>query len=275
MLTLYVCPKRRPRYQPTVDQLTIWFNSTLGGALLTAPETKVNFTKHHTSTPLSFTPGMGVIQLFNQDAKDALLPVELTFESLELCFTSSPTLLPPEMKERTQCCPQCGDEVSEDALRLALTKLEFVPFERSTIFCQSCQDDISIKRLEFEPPSSFATFWIRLDEVGSSRLNPVLLRDWGQKLGCPLDLLIDQKENDFQEITLARQESDIWRDFDQNHPSPEINADLFGVQPRQSYRESRYQRRQQERKQRGKRKMRSSSAHSRHSTRKKWQEFDE
>ena len=249
MLTLYVCPKRQPRYLPSRDQLRSWFASAVVGGLIHAPELEIDLTQPLTSTPMTFAPGLGVIQLFNQDARDALLPAELTFESLELCLTTSPTLLPPEMIERSQFCPQCGDEISDDALSLALAKLEFVSFERSAVFCQSCQDELSIKSLEFDPNSVFANFWIRLDEVGSSRLNPVLLKDWEHKLGCTLTLLIDQKESDLQEIASARQESEVWRNFEQDHPHfGGVTDDLFGADSRQSHRESRYQRRRQNKK---------------------------
>ena len=245
MLNVYVCPKRQPRYQPSADQLNLWLREAVIGGLLTAPEHGADASPSPWPSSSVFSPGLGVIQLFNQDAREALLPAELTFESLEVCLPTYATLLPPELDERTQCCPQCGDDVSDDTLNMALNKLEFISLERSAVFCWSCQDEIPMRSIEFDPPSSFAAFWIRLDEVGSSRLNPVLLRDWGHKLGCALEVLAEQRESSLEEIVSARQESEAWIEFERDyaHSSAEPSGlpDDLG---RHSYRHSRYQRRQ-------------------------------
>jgi len=240
MLTLYLCPKRRPQYQPSVEQVHEWLTSAIQGQLLMVSESQLDV------PPTSFTPGLGVAQLFNNDARDALLPAELTFETLELCRASTPALLPPEMTEREQYCPQCGDEVTTEALNVALNKLEFISLERSTIFCLSCQDELTIKTLEFEPLSAFATFWIRLDEVGSSRLNPALWRDWETRLGCSLELLLDQRETDLEEISSARRESEFWRNLESDNDVFAVGEiDALDTYERNSYRRLRHQRRTQ------------------------------
>ena len=245
MLNVYICPKRQPRYQPSTDRLSLWLRDAVVGGLLIAPERDLDGSRSPWPSSSSFSPGLGVIQLFNQDAREALLPAELTFESLEVCLPTSSALLPPDLIERTQGCPQCGDEVSDEALTIALKKLEFVSLDRSAVFCWSCQDDIPTRSIEFDPPSSFAAFWIRLDEVGSSRLNPVLLRDWEHKLGCALEVISEQRESSFEEIISARQESEAWFEFERDyaHSSAEP-SDLLGGFGRSSYRQSRYQRRQ-------------------------------
>lgn len=271
MLTLYLCPQSGVHYQPSNAQLEAWLISVTQGGLvgvndLTLHPIEVEPDQEGQSLEWTLSPGLGVGQLFNQDARDALLPAELTFESLGVSRVRAPQLLPPELSDRVQHCPQCGDELEEPLLKRALQQQAFTPFDQLTAFCRSCQDEIPLKRLEFEPDSRFAKFWITLTEVGSSRLNPALLRDWETRLGCRLIVLIDQYERDLDEISMNRRASDLWSNFEDEHGEESL-AEQLGVAEasgRGEYRRQRYLRRAQGSNQRrdgrsGKRRRRSSN----------------
>lgn len=241
MLNLYLCPARGPRYQPSSDQLSRWLEEAQRGGLIHNSACK-DLEIESDSPEVSLSPGLGVAHLFNRDAREELLPAELTFESLQLCRSTIPTLLPPDVEDQTQRCPQCEDDIGDDLLERELKRLAFMSFDQSVVFCQSCQAEIPISRLTFEPPASFARFWIELREVGSSRLNPTLLRAWELSLGSPLTLLIDHRVSDHDEIISARSSSELWEGLDEG----DADAYLYlptEVDGRSAYRASRYQRR--------------------------------
>lgn len=249
MLTLYLCPKRNVHYLPTEDRVQSWITSIQIGRLVASSIEEEQDT-------LSFAPGLGVIQLFNNEAREALLPAELTFESIQLTRVEGLSLLPPDQPDRTQSCPQCGDDIALEALERALRRRALHAQgqgrgqgqgERVDVFCQSCQDDIPLRRLIFEPESVFARFWITIIEAGSSRLNPALLRDWELKLGCGLTLLVDHRDSDLDEIDATRRRSELWSDFEGEHGDLGLAEELglSSASGRDEYRRGRYLRRAQ------------------------------
>ena len=170
MLNIYLCPKRRARYVPSLEQQTRWLDEARVGGLIHTSD--VTSPQDLLGPESVFTPGLGVQHLFNQDAREELLPVELTFESLHLCRAPLPALLPPEAEEQTQRCPQCDDDLSAEDLALEMKRLELISFEQSVIFCQSCQADIPTARLIFDPPPRSLVSGLSCARLGRVALIP-------------------------------------------------------------------------------------------------------
>lgn len=200
MLQVFLCPKNQPHFIPDASRLQAWFSALVHSGMISC-EDQSQALQALTTAQASFTPGIGVIGLFNQEAIDSLLPAELTFESLSICQAPQPELIPLELDDRAAFCPHCEDQFPEREIVATLSQLNFLSLDQCAAFCESCQSEHMLRRVVFEPPSQFARFWLLLDQVGSTRLNPSALREWSALLGCPLQLLVAQNEASWEEFT--------------------------------------------------------------------------
>lgn len=205
MLTLYLPAKGQPRRRPSVAEVSRWLEA-LRGSQLIAPlsmdserRLRVLLKSLEEGGPfgpelaLSLSPGLGVSRLFDSDAQEQLLPAELSFEQLRLELAPSPTFLPLDDPSLEVSCLRCGDVVSAERFERALDALTLLPFEEVSVHCQSCDASRGFKELSYDREVAFASAWLTLEECGSARLNPVILKAWGDALGSPLNLIIDQR----------------------------------------------------------------------------------
>ena len=209
MLNVYLAPKKHSDDRPTLEAINLWLRELYRGGLTYEPTGQTQVTTSHSHQEpftLELTPGLNASHLFNQDAHDALLPAELTFNSLLISTSKHPTLLPLDEIEYETMCPQCGDCLSIDDVQLAVTKLDLFPISSIRVFCISCQDEYPLKTLVFEPLVSFSRFWICINQSGSTRLNSKVLKGWAQTLNCELEQLNVQLE-DLEHFNLGILES--------------------------------------------------------------------
>ena len=143
---------------------------------------------------LQMSPGLGVQSLFDQDAREQLLPAELSFEQLRLELAPHPTFLPLGELDMEVSCRGCGDELPAELFERALDALSILPVEEVSLSCRSCDAPKRFKELSFDREVAFASAWLIIEECGSSRLNPVALKAWGESLGMQLISLVDQRE---------------------------------------------------------------------------------
>ena len=143
---------------------------------------------------------LGIGALFDQDAHQALLPVELTFDRLTLKSSPYPSFLPlSEEVELTLKCRHCGDDVDPDLFYKAIRSLHFIPLDELEVECLSCDDVLGYKEIESENVVGFARFWIAIENCGSSRLNPLVLKHWSKCLGTPLMMVIEHIDDEIDE----------------------------------------------------------------------------
>ena len=220
MLSLYLPARAHPKRRPSVAEVTRWLDSVTQ-AQLVSPLTQSGQARLETllgaldsggpfgpELALKLSPGVGVMSLFDQDAQEQLLPAELSFEQLSLELAPAPTFLPLNDPELEVSCLRCGDALPLERFERALDALSFQPFEAVTLQCLSCDAPRGLRELSYDREVGFASAWLHIEECGSSRLNPVLLKAWGDALGAPLSLLVDQRDPvlDWQggeEVTLA------------------------------------------------------------------------
>ena len=180
MLTLYLAPKTRPLYIPSDERIRAWVSTLLSA----------EFARE--ISPLTLVPSVGVGQLFNQDAHEALLPAELSFEQLTIERAPSLTFLPLEQVDLEVSCRGCGDPIDLDDFDRALKRLQLV--DTLQLSCESCQRILTYKELTFDTEVAMTRFWISLEGCGSARLNPILLKSWGDQLGCTFKVVIEHRE---------------------------------------------------------------------------------
>ena len=213
MLTLYLPFKGQPRRHPLAAEVTRWIEGLLSSSLIAplsdqsearleelkqlnaqAPTAPLPHAWRGPEGALMLSPGLGVQRLFDEDAREQLLPAELTFEQLRLELAPTPTLLPLGEPELEVTCRRCGDEVAPERFERALRSLQLIPLEEMRVSCLSCDAPLSHKQLTFDPEVAFASAWLTLEECGSSRLNPAVVRAWSEALGAPLTLIIEQRD---------------------------------------------------------------------------------
>lgn len=206
MLSLYLPARAQPKRRPSVAEVTRWVDSVTQAQLVSPLDSVAQarleamlgaLDKGGPFGPelaLKLSPGVGVISLFDQDAQEQLLPAELTFEQLSLELAPAPTFLPLDDPELEVSCSRCGDELPLERLERALDALSFQPFEAVTLQCLSCDAPRGLRELSYDREVGFASAWLHIEECGSSRLNPVMLKAWGDALGAPLSLIVDQRD---------------------------------------------------------------------------------
>ena len=243
MLSIYLCPKSQAKYLPSDTQLNQWMRSLHTAQLISSGQPEALPSEPHPKVTQEFSPGLGVMSLFNRQAHEALLPVELTFETLSFHCAPHPCFLPDLELITSAQCPQCEDLFTPDLLQQISLQLELSPLEQCSMFCVSCQADIQLKTVIFEPQAAFARFWIHLEQVGSSRLNPSLIREWELSLGCSLLMLIAQRDENLEEISGIDGQLAL-----DSQTSADWLTDLLSSeqhQGRNHYRSNRYHRRKQ------------------------------
>ncbi|MBM4292133.1 MAG: hypothetical protein FJ138_12375, partial [Deltaproteobacteria bacterium] len=199
MLTLYLPLRGQPRQRPTAAQVEAWLSAVTrsGVARLTSHGTPQEAARDLRDGPegaVTLAPANGVAQLFDDDAREALLPAELTFEQLRLERAPHPTFLPLGDVELTASCRACGDAVPPARFARYLRALQLIPLAEARLRCPSCDGEVGHKGLAFDREVAFASAWLTLEECGSARLNPALVRAWGALLGGPLALIPEQRE---------------------------------------------------------------------------------
>lgn len=232
MLTLYLVPHRQPLFQPNASQVEQWSLAVQHAKIAQ----QVNLTKNHATRASesierlnNFVPDYGMIHLFDQDAQETLLPAELTFESLSIHYAPEVTFLPLSEIELRVECRQCGDDFELADFYQNLKRLHFESFKHLKMWCQSCQMDIDRKGWYFEQDVAFAKFWIKIEESASTRLNPILLKAWGDLLGSSLAVVAEQKEESLSELWQRQG----YEDYHENLMStaPDVLNDSWGVKP--------------------------------------------
>ncbi len=148
----------------------------------------------------AFSPGMEVAEWFNLDARDDLLPAELTFESFSVQTRSKPCFLPEAQPGESfvACCKICGDALDGGPLDEALARLGFFPVNRFQYDCPSCRTCLGLKEIDFGQNVAEARFWFFLEGAATSRLKGGLLDILGRKLGSNL-LVIPEVPLEFLE----------------------------------------------------------------------------
>lgn len=206
MLTLYLPARGQPRWRPSIEAIERWLESLTQSQLIVPLNREGEDQLQRLlaliekggpfgpENALKMSPGLGIMSLFDQDARDQLLPAELSFEQLKLELAPTPTFIPLGSLEIEITCLHCGDEIHPQIFEHALNALSFVPLEEVTVFCRSCDATRHFKELSYDREVAFACTWLTLEECGSSRLNPVLLKAWGDTLGAPLTMLVDQHD---------------------------------------------------------------------------------
>ena len=154
----------------------------------------------------AWIPGPTAAQMFNQEAHDDLLPAELTFDSLEICESSRPQLLPQHHGEgfRDTLCGICGDEIGVEILEPELARLKYFPVSRFDLRCPSCGSELSFKQLDFELPVALAKFWIFIEGAGTSRLDHRLVDRLSKILGMLLTIIPEVPAEDVTDWVPAR-----------------------------------------------------------------------
>ena len=237
MLNVYLIPKLPSLYQPSPQFFDRWLREICRSNLVSLP-THLNLGIVSSEEQLlegykdqELTPSIGIGQLFNQDAHDQLLPAELSFESMMICFSKFPNLIPLEEQEYLAICPSCEDQCEAELLQQAITKLDLIPLEQIKVFCYSCQSEYPLKKLVFEPLVGFARFWICFQQCGSTRLNHKLIKAWEHSLGC-----------EFEQINVQRDELEGFSDADWSFSSTELE---LMTSNRNRYRQAKWSRKKQ------------------------------
>ena len=206
MLSVYLVPKRHHLYQPSAPHLITWLKSVHQSGLLIVPERLVDVScneeelvsrlEHQLNQDftLELFPGIAISYLYHQHAHEALVPAELSLESIKVNIASFPTLLPLDEVESEAACPECGDPIPNPEVEKAISKLDLFPLPSIKVFCLSCQDERDLRSLNFTPPMSFSQFWLQLQQSASTRLNSQVIKAWESSLGCLFDQLNDQRD---------------------------------------------------------------------------------
>ena len=141
-----------------------------------------------------FAPGLAAATLFDRDARRELLPAELSFTALHWRTPGSPSLIPRDPEEDPEVsCGACEDPLPRGSYRRLEEGLALLGEQALTLFCPSCQSERAFQELSFEPPVTLASFWIFLEEIGTSRLDPSWLRQLERRVGCSLEIFIDER----------------------------------------------------------------------------------
>ena len=239
MLNIYLVPKKQSNYIPNERHLRRWFTELHSSALaqcLSGPlEQSLAEFDRVSSLTLEFSSDLNTHHLYNQDAHEALMPAELSFESMSLNISTHATLLPLDEIEFEAFCSHCGDSIIEQDFDLAVAKLDIFPLSKIQVSCISCQEDWPLKSLSFEPEMSFAKFWISIQQSASTRLNALVIKAWEKSLGCEL-LQLDVNFDDSQTLAAddLNQDLSFWDD-------PTAGTS----QGRKDYRQSRWSKKQQ------------------------------
>lgn len=206
MLNVYLSPKKTSLFQPSGAQLLTWLASLKQSGLFEVDPCWLDPTcdevllgqklidQLEENRSIELFPGIAISHLYNQYAHEALVPAELTLETLRFSFAAYPTLLPIEDCESLGHCPECGDQILIESLEQAIAKLDLFPLDTVTVQCLSCHDDKKLKLINFEPPKTFSRFWICLEQSASTRLSPHVIKGWESALGCSLLQLNAQRE---------------------------------------------------------------------------------
>ncbi len=210
MLNLYLTPLHHPTYQPSAQQI-----QTLKEFLIFQQIIHPNPIEK--DRLFSFSSGLESKQLFNDDAIDALLPAELTFEKLEMIQSEKPLFLPRSREVPFElACKQCHDSIETSDFYQALEQYEKYlsldmmqyPF---TIECISCQMNLTAKQIEFNQDVAWSSAWILIEEICSTRHNQRLIKEigriWGHELGVipeHIEDAMDDFHEDFQWIKPSR-----------------------------------------------------------------------
>ena len=239
MLNIYLVPKKQVSYVPSESQIRRWHTELQGSSLAQClneglEDMYKSFEQSSTLT-LEFASDLNTHHLYDEDAHEALLPVELSFESMSLNVALHASLLPLDELEFEASCSYCADPISEQDLDLAIAKLDIFPLSKVQVSCISCQNEWPLKSLQFEPEMNFAKSWICIQQSASTRLNPVVIKAWEKSLGCELLQLDAQFEDN---------EHERWI-HDQSPSSYAFqNSSAIGAQGRKDYRQSRWQKKQ-------------------------------
>lgn len=151
-------------------------------------------------------PGSNVAALFHADAHDALLPAELTFDSLGVGGAPTPRFLPERQKagEFRPSCTVCGDGLDTRPLDEALVRLGYFAVERFTVLCPSCRTELTVKQVDFGQTTAVARWWLYIEGAATSRLNASLLDQLERLLGMPLVVVPEVPEEQVEDWVPAR-----------------------------------------------------------------------
>lgn len=134
-----------------------------------------------------FPPGPEVRWLFSQEAHDALLPAELTFDALSIERSPRPRFLPEAVEAFEDAeCTVCGDPLDPDGLADELARLSLFSVERFALTCPSCRTELSLKEIDFGQPTEVSCFWLFIEGAGTTRLAPKVLERLSKLVGTPL-----------------------------------------------------------------------------------------
>lgn len=240
MLNLYLVPKKQSNYIPDEIHVRRWLaeleNSALAQCLTEPLDHTMSEFKQSSTLALEFSSNLNTHHLYNQDAHEALMPAELSFESMSLNISLHATLLPLDELEFEAYCPHCEDPIIEQDFDLAIAKLDIFPLSKISVSCISCQEEWPLKSLHFEPNMSFAKFWITIKQSASTRLNTLVIKGWEKSLGCEL-LLLDAQFDDHHGFTRE--------DRDQTHSFLPHSSSFQEMEGRKDYRHSRWTKKQQ------------------------------
>jgi hypothetical protein len=220
MLNLYLTPLHHPTYQPSTAQV-----QTLKEFLIF--QQIIHPEPIEAEQAFAFSSGLESKQLFNDDAIEALLPAELSFEKLEIVQSEKPLFLPRSREVAFElACKQCHDSIERSAFYKALDQYEKYlsldilqyPF---TIECISCQMNLTAKQIDFNQEVAWSSAWIFIEEIGSTRLNHRLIKEisriWGHELGVIAEHIEDELDDfsqDFHWIKpsrLSRPRKNKWK----------------------------------------------------------------
>ena len=239
MLNIYLVPKKQFSYVPNESQIKRWYTELKSSALAQSLNGDLEdlYTRYRQNSTLTleFVSDLNTHHIYDEDAHEALLPVELSFEALSLNITLHASLLPLDELEFEASCSYCADPISEQDLDLAIAKLDLFPLSKVQVSCISCQNEWPLKSLQFEPEMSFAKFWICIQQSASTRLNPIVIKAWEKSLGCEL-LQLDAQFEDHEHERWVHDQLDPPFSF---QDSPAMSA-----QERKNYRQSRWQKKQ-------------------------------
>lgn len=149
-----------------------------------------------------YPPGDEVRWLFNDDAHEALLPAELTFESLVVGRSGRPRFLPESVESFEEAtCTVCEDPLRAADLADELARLTVFPVDRFEFTCPSCRTPLTIKQIDFGQPTVVTQFWLFIEGVGTSRLSTRLLDRLERESGIALVIVPEVVEDHMEAWT--------------------------------------------------------------------------
>jgi len=153
-----------------------------------------------------YPPGAAVAVLFNEDARQDLLPAELSFGALRVETARKPRFLPQRQPSENfrALCTVCGDDLPGHDLEPALASLGYFPTDRFSCMCGSCRTELSLREVDFGQPTAVARWWLFIEAVGTSRLNSNIVDALARLVGLPLVVVPEIPEEHLEDWSSTR-----------------------------------------------------------------------